>query len=92
MWEVGERSLIKLFQSENADSGGEINTFLSISFVIRRVFSILRQKIYRLMPSEMEIEVLIPAPKKYVIMKRNYQKFSKFGKSKCNVGINSSDE
>ena len=39
-----------------------MNIFLWISFLTGHVISIFRQKTYRLDPSEMDIEVFIPAP------------------------------
>ena len=46
----------------NAEAGGKQTTFPSISSIIGRAFSIFRQKMDGPNPSEVDIEVFIPAP------------------------------
>ena len=43
----------------------EINTFKSICFLIRHVFTVFRRKLHGPNPSQMDIKVLIPAQQLY---------------------------
>ena len=70
-------------KDKNADSGGKQTTFPSISSLIGHAFSIFRQKMDSLNPSDMDIKVFFPAPTFYLQLKNIFHKQEK---EKCFLG------
>ena len=56
------------------------NTFPLVSSLIGCTFSILQKKNYETNPSEMDIKVLVPAPKQWILLQTKDQKFHHNGK------------